>query len=325
MELLVEVSRSEIVESRHYGHIVVVNNKGEILYSAGKPEMVTYFRSAAKPLQAVPLVKSGAYKYFSLAPKHLAVMTGSHTGEEMHCKTIKEILTSIEVEENNLKCGVQWPAKRETANNLIKAGLKPTPLHNNCSGKHAGMLALSKFKGWPIKEYWKLEHPVQQEMLLEVAEMCNYPKEKINIGIDGCGVPVFGMPLINMALGYANLVTCDANKEVVNAMISFPEMVFGPAQFDTELMNLTGDLVAKAGVEAVYCIGLVDKGLGIAIKIEDGSFRAIAPTAVEVLSQLKVLNDDILKKLLSFHRPYVKNKRKEIVGEIRPVFKLVKH
>lgn len=199
--LLVEVTRGELVESRHYGDIAVVNNKGNLIASVGNPEMVTFLRSAAKPLQAIPIAKSDALDSFSLNDQHLAVMTGSHTGEKLHCNTVREILERINATPADLCCGNQWPTDRKTANELVKQGEEPSTLHNNCSGKHAGMMLLCRYHNWPLENYRKIKHPVQQLMLKEVAENCSIPPEKIKLGVDGCGVPVFAMPLLNMASG----------------------------------------------------------------------------------------------------------------------------
>ncbi|GAW91463.1 asparaginase [Calderihabitans maritimus] len=330
-EVLIEVTRGGLVESIHRGHAVVVDVEGNILYSVGNPYYFTYLRSAAKPLQVIPLIESGAAERFSFTPAEIAVMCGSHAGEPVHVETVKSILDKIGASPSALLCGIHRPFHRPTANRLIENREKPTELHNNCSGKHSAMLALALHHGWPLEKYLAPDHPVQKTMLDTISHMCQLPEEEIVVGTDGCGVPVFGMPLYNMALAFASLVEPrkisgkkrEACHFISEAMLSNPVMVSGSGRICTELINHgRGNIVAKAGAEAVYCLGIKNYGWGVALKIEDGSQRAVSPAVIEILRQLRLLDASQLQALNEFHRPEVKNFRGETVGMIRPVFKL---
>lgn len=329
--LLVEVTRGPLVESRHYGHVAVVDGRGDIKYSAGDPHYFTYMRSSAKPLQVIPVIESGAARHFGFSKKQLAVMTGSHAGEDIHTTAVESILQDIGLRPEHLMCGTQWPFHRPTTERLRREGLEPGLLHNNCSGKHSAMLALAVFRGYSIENYLSPDHPVQTAMLNAVSEMCGVSPKEVMLGIDGCGVPVFGMPLSAMATGFARLVSPDqlppiraeACRAITGAMQAFPEMVSGSRRLDTELMLRTsGMVVAKIGAEAIHCCGIPELGLGMAVKIEDGGERAIAPTVIEVLKQIGILAGEQLQALRKFLHPEVMNRRGEVVGAIRPAFKL---
>ncbi|HHV71280.1 MAG TPA: asparaginase [Clostridia bacterium] len=332
-DILVEVSRSGVVESRHYGSIAVVNRKGKLIASAGDPELVTFIRSAAKPIQAVPLVESGAADRFGFTPKELAVMTGSHSGEDIHTEAVRSILKKIGLDENSLLCGIHQPFSKEVQSSLALKGEKPGPVHNNCSGKHGAMLSLAVHLGYSIRNYTALEHPVQQIMLEEISYFTGVDKNRIRLGLDGCGVPVFGVSLLGMASAFSKLAWMDglpeAKKEavgrIVRAMQDYPEMVAGSDRLCTELFRNTGrKLVLKYGSEAVYCLGHLPSGVGIAIKVEDGSDRALGPVVIETLWKLGFLTYEELVKLRHFHRPQIRNHRGDPVGEVRPVVKLKK-
>lgn len=332
-QILVEVTRGPLVENRHRGHVAVVDNKGKLLYSVGDPRHNTYWRSSAKPIQALPIVETGAFARYGFTAKHLALFCASHNGEDMHTETVVEILDKLGLNPSMLQCGVHMPYHQETARRMHRQGAKPGPLHSNCSGKHSGMLALASHRGFSLDTYTELEHPVQQLILDYIAAMTGHPREEIAIGIDGCGVPVHGMPLYNMALAYARLAKpaalaparAKACRTITGAMLAHPEMVGGSDRFCTELMRGSGGkLVGKAGAAGVYCVGLLDAGVGIAVKCEDGSGRGRDPVVVELLKQLGYLTPSEMETLAKFHRPKNINHRKEVCGEVIPVVKLNK-
>lgn len=332
--ILVQVTRGSIVESWHRGHIAIVDASGSLKYSFGDPNTVTFIRSAAKPIQVLPLVESGAARHFGFTEQEIAIMCGSHSGEPHHIKTVLGIFEKIRLPVTALQCGVHTPFHKPSAKALAEAGKKPTELHNNCSGKHAAMLAMCVFKGWPHNNYLDISHPVQQLNLQTISELSGVKSEKIHVGVDGCSAPVFGMPLSAMARTFARFVNPlglsdyrqGSCRYVTNAMLQHPDMVAGTGRICTELMeNTPRTILAKAGAEAVYCMGLVKEGLGIALKIEDGSNRPLSPVVIEVLKQLGLLNTEALNHLAKMHKPAVTNLRKKIVGEIRPAFTLLKH
>ena len=336
---LIEVWRGPIVESRHRGHLTAVDPFGKRVAALGLPETVTYVRSSGKPFQAIPVITLGAADRFGFSEQEIAIACGSHSGEPIHVDTVRSMLKKIRLDESALKCGVHEPFSAEVARGLARRGESPNVLQNNCSGKHAAMLALALHVGAPTENYDVWGHPVQQAIAKTVAEFSDVPLEKIAIGIDGCGVPVFGIPVSSMALMYARLAsppdsfataTRDACKRITRAMIDYPEMVGGTRnRLDTELIKAgEGRLISKIGAEGVYTVGVLPcpdwpDGLGLALKIEDGDdHRARPPAVIEALKQLNVLSEKDLAALSSYAPTVITNRRGERVGEARAAFTL---
>jgi L-asparaginase II len=339
-EILVEVRRGGIVESIHRGHLAVVDGDGNLIASLGKPETVTFTRSAGKPFQAIPFLLSGAAERFGFTETEIALACASHNGEEIHTTTTARMLEKAGFSETDLRCGAHEPFSSEIARELICRGKKPSQLYNNCSGKHAAMLAFAKQINAPTENYDSPGNPIQQQILEIVARFSDLPRDEIGIGIDGCSVPNFALPIINMARMFARLVLPPENfdgelreacRRVITAMMSYPEMIGGeePKRLDTLLMRvLRGQIVSKIGAEGVYTAGVLPsprwkRGLGIALKIEDGSDRRARPVAVlEVLRQLGILEPSEHESLKPFARIELRNHRKTLVGEAVPNFAL---
>lgn len=328
LPVVARVYRGNMVESSHYGSVVVVNQGGEILYSAGEPARLTYLRSGAKPLQVLPLFTSGAAGAYKFSLPQVAVMCASHSGQPVHQEQVVAILERVGLTEDQLQCGVHRPFHRPTAQALAAAGEKPGPRHNACSGKHACMLAISRYKGWDISSYTRLEHPVQQEMLAAVARLTGVALEDIITGLDTCGVPVFAVPLYNIALSYAKLARPEGEKgswregmeAIAAAMARYPELLAGEGRFTTALLEAcAGKIVAKDGAEALFCLGIPDRGWGIAVKIEDGSDRALAPVVIQLLRELGLLPGDLPPALARFAQPELYTHQGEVAGRIVPV------
>lgn len=336
---LVEVWRGPIVESVHRGHLIAVDDQGKAVVALGVPETVTYIRSSGKPFQAIPLISSGAADRFGFTEKEIAIACGSHSGEPIHVETVQSMLNKIGLNSGALKCGVHEPFSAAVARDLAKNQKPPNVLQNNCSGKHAGMLALAKHLGAPTETYDHLDNPVQQAIVDTVSQFSDIPRQAIKIGIDGCAVPVFGIPVRAMALMYARLVSSpsgfgpaviDACRRVVNAMINFPEMIGGSKdRLDTELIRAgDGRLISKIGAEGVYTVGVLPSnewpsGLGFALKIEDGDDkRARPPAVIEALRQLRVLRPGETASLAAYVPTPITNRRGERVGEARAAFSL---
>lgn len=327
-EILVEVHRGSLVESIHRGDIVVAEPEGRIIAYTGDPQKVTYWRSSAKPIQVLPLVENGGIERFGFTQSELAIMCASHSGEDHHLAAVRSILRKIGLGEDALQCGTHYPYYEPCAHRLIAAAQNPREVHCNCSGKHAGMLALAVLKGFSTVGYWHPDHPVQQLMLDTIAETAGIRRDEIILGTDGCGVPVHGLSLYHMALIYARAASgrClsparrESTRRIIEAMQAHPEMVAGTGRLCTILMGAGASLWAKAGAEAVYCLGHVTHGYGFALKIEDGSSRAVAPSVLEALSQLGDLPKD--PGLEALWHPEVKNHRKESVGRVQPAFRL---
>jgi L-asparaginase II len=326
-EPVARVIRGGLTESVHYGSIAVVDAEGRLLYRVGDPYVVTYLRSSAKPLQAVAVAESGAARAFDLSSAEIAIIAGSHSGEDIHVQTVKSILDKIGLGPGDLKCGIQTPIGiTEIVPNPEE---RFTVLHHNCSGKHAGMLAIARFKNLPTDDYLSPSHPVQQLITATISEICGYPVEKIGIGIDGCSAPVHALPLYNMAYGFARLVTpntfppgkAQAISKVYMAMMDHPEMVAGQGRFDTVVAMEEGEkIIAKGGAEALECFAMPDRRWGAAVKVMDGSKRAIIPATVELMYKLGVRSKS--EKLSGFHRPTLKNWRDIEIGLIEPGFEI---
>lgn len=332
-QVLVEVTRGPLVENQHRGHVAIVNWEGKLLYSAGDPYHITYWRSSAKPFQAMPAVVTGAVDRFGITPRELALFCASHNGETMHTETVLSIFKKNGLSHDLLQCGTHLPYHEETARAMLAAGEKPNSLHSNCSGKHSGMLTLTAHLAFDPLNYLDLNHPVQQMILDYISEFTGYPRQEIAIGVDGCGVPVHGLPIYNMSLAYARLTRpegieqkrADACRRITQAMMTHPEMVGGTDRFCTDLMRVAeGKLVGKAGAAGVYCVGIIEEGIGITVKCEDGAGRGRDPVVVEILQQLGYLNKEQVQALEKYHRPQNINHRKEKCGEVIPVVNLRK-
>ncbi len=329
---LAAVTRSDYIESIHFGYICVSDSSGKIHFSLGDYKTQVYFRSSAKPIQAIPLVHTGAAEAFGLSQKEISLVCASHSGQEIHQQTTLDILDKLSLGEGHLHCGIMQPYNEEENKRLKAEGRQPTQLHCSCSGKHAGMLALTKFRGYKLENYADKDHPVQKEILASIAEFTDLDPDSIPLGVDGCGVPIYLLPIDKIALSYARLVDFadqpnhkyyTACKTIVEAMIKYPEMVAGDYEFDTELMQRSRPkLIGKVGCEAVYCLGLLEKKLGICIKVIDGNERAVYPVVIQLLKDFGVLSDDEYKSLQPWHYYAIKNNLKETIGEVVPIFHL---
>ena len=338
-EPLVEVRRGSITESRHRGHIVVAEPDGNIVRYLGSSQNVTFLRSSAKPLQALPLLVSGAAQRFGFTDQEVALACASHNGEPIHTELAASMLEKIGLRPEALKCGVHEPYSIEVAGKLRQLGQSPNVLQNNCSGKHAGMLALAKHLGASTEDYLSAENPVQKAIADEVSQFSDVAVTDMAVGVDGCAAPIFGITVKAMALAYARLVsppamfdkaTRDACERIVRVMSTYPELIGGTSdRLDTEIMRAApGMLISKVGAEGVYTAGIKPceewpNGFGLALKIEDGEDKRARPTVViESLRQLGVLKDESLEAVARYAFSPVLNRRGEVVGEIRASFTL---
>lgn len=279
-------------------------------------------RSAAKPLQAMPILESGAVKHFGFTVKELAVMMASHNGQPVHLETVTSILEKANLRTEHLKCGFHRPLHQESADAWLRDGAEQSPLYNNCSGKHAGMLALAQHSNLALDTYLEPDHPVQQQIKHKLSVFTALPEDDIQTGVDGCSAPVFFLPLRNMAQAYARiaegkLAPAEQSFKIMNA---HPDLIAGAGRFDTELMRHTGGrLISKIGAEGIRCVAARgDQPLGIAIKIEDGNGRASAAVMLAVLQQLALVSESELEALPHFVRPQLTNCAGRHVGEIKP-------
>lgn len=336
---LVEVLRGNQVESYHLGAIAVVDREGHLRAHVGDPDVVTFLRSTAKPIQALSLIESGAADAFGFEPRHIAIACGSHSGSDVHVEVVRDMLARIGLDEFALRCGAHRPGDKLTAARLEAAGAWPTPLRHNCSGKHAGMLAQAVHRGLTTADYLHPQHPVQQTILHNLAEMAGINAASIVIAVDGCSAPTFALPLRAAAYAFARLVDPvdlpperqAACRHIVMAMQSHPEMVGGEASFDTRVMRaLPGRLISKGGAEGYLGLGLLpdalfpgSPALGVAMKVADGdSPRARGPASFGLLVGLGLLDGQVPPEVQSFASLPVLNVRELHVGEVRPVLKL---
>ncbi len=345
-----ELTRGQIVESIHSGAIAIVDSTGKTIASYGDPQTVAFLRSSAKPFQILPFVERGGVGYFGLTDKELALACASHEGSDEHVRVARSILSKAGVDESALQCGTHMPGDVDAYRYSIKNDEAPTPIRNNCSGKHASMLAHARMRNLPLDSYLDSDHPIQKDILASFAEMCLLPSNQVELGIDGCSAPNFAVPLYNSAFAFARL--CDPHalsetranscRKITSAMTSHPEMISAPSEFDCRLMQVgAGKIICKRGAEGFQGIGLLpgaigpdSPGIGIAIKIMDGDLgqrrldltgysRVRPAVTLEILKQLSVLNDSQLDELSEFGPvKLVTNHRGIVVGESRPVFKL---
>jgi L-asparaginase II len=322
---LAEVWRGGRLECVHFGHIAVCDAAGQVVFSRGDPLQPTYLRSSAKPFQAVTALRLGTAERWGLTEEEIALMCASHGAQPVHLQTAESILRKCGLTADDLQCGPHAPTHDPSAEALFRAGGTPGRIHNNCSGKHAGMLATCRTNGWPVETYHRPEHPLQIENNQTMAAFAGHPGE-IPTGVDGCGVPSFYLPLSECATAFARLATPGArpagmeepSDRVVRAMCRHPILVAQEGQFGAVLIEHLGRyLVAKGGAEGVFCAGLLGRGLGFAIKISDGASRPIAALTIRLLERL--LPDVDLAPLRDAALKPVRNTRGEAVGELRVV------
>ncbi len=323
--LLVEVTRGAMVESRHRVSFAVCDVEGKVLLSGGPVEAPIYGRSAIKPLQALALVESGAAEAFGLSDAEVALACASHDGEPGHVEGVAAWLARIGLSEADLECGAHLPYHEPSMVALVESGARPSQLHNNCSGKHAGFLTLARHLGVPTEGYIEYGHPVQQRVLGALEGMTGLDLGAAPRGIDGCGIPVIGTPLGNLALAMARLADPSdqpearqaAARRICHAMAAEPFMVAGSNRFCTKVMRLTGTkAVIKVGAEGVYCGALPDLGLGIALKAEDGGGRAAEQAMARLLLRLGALEGTEEALLSDLVAPVLRNRAGTVTGAL---------
>lgn len=320
---LATVSRDGVTESTHYGRVAICQADGRLLASAGNPEGVQFWRSSSKPIQSLAVVTSGAADRFEFTQKELSVCCASHSGSAQHTTTVAGILDKLGLSESDLNCGTHWPGDTQERNRLIRAGEEPSQLHNNCSGKHAGMLATAVALGAPTEGYLDAEHPVQRIIAVNLSLLANFSEEKFMVGRDGCGAPTVAMPLKAMARAFARLASPDelpdelpgAATRICDAMACEPVMVSARGSFNTELLRLSdGEVVAKGGAEGLFCLGSRSRGIGIAVKCLDGSGRPHPPAVISLMRKAKIdVPDELAER---FERVPVTNCHSDTVGYV---------
>lgn len=301
----VRLLREGIVESTHRVQAVVCDNRGRVLSVAGNPETSTFIRSALKPFQALAVTTTGTLERYNLNDRDLAIICSSHQGKVEQVRQVFHILWRCDVDPSALQCPIPEGTK--------------SPLQHNCSGKHAGMLAVCQQRQWPLTSYLQYHHPVQKLILSQVAELMKMPGEELIQARDDCGAPTYFVQLRQMASMYAQLASGDnlAMERIVRAMTHHPHLISGKGAFDTELMRLSqGELVSKAGSEGVQCIGRIGEGMGIAIKVMDGAKRAKYAVAIHLLKQMGWITPSVSETLSETFMKLANYKRLEVIGEL---------
>ncbi|MGD1878123.1 MAG: asparaginase [Kiloniellaceae bacterium] len=325
--LLVEVTRGSQVESRHRAAVAVVDAAGSVVISAGDIDSPVYARSAIKSLQAIALVESGAADAFGCSAPELALACASHSGEAPHVAAVTVWLDRLGLSAADLECGPQLPGYEPALIELLAGGGQATAAHNNCSGKHSGFLTLARHLGVPTKGYVTYEHPVQQRILGVLEGMTGLDLSMAPRGVDGCGIPVIGIPLGNMALAMARLGAPDDQPEarqdactrLRKAVAAHPFMVAGTGRFDTRVMEMTGEKAfTKTGAAGVYCAALPSLGLGVAIKVDDGAGRAAEILMGRLLAHFEILGEAEAARLGGLFIEPILNRAGHRVGEVRP-------
>lgn len=342
-EILAEVWRGDAIESVHRGHALVLDGDGKVIAKLGEPTTITFMRSSAKPFQVLPFLQSGGAERFGFSDEEIALACASHSGEKLHVEIAKKMLEKIGLNENYLKCGAHLPFNEKVAEQMIREGIQPTAIYNNCSGKHAAMLAFAKYLEADLETYLDQKNPVQQAILQTISDFTETPKDEIKLATDGCSAPNFALKIEAMARAMMKLISFSedsiedsqnddlkkACRKVVAAMRTYPELIGGTERLDTLLMKAScGKIISKIGAEGVWLCGVSSssvwkRGLAIALKIEDGDDkRARAVVAIEILRQLKILDTDALQEYSPLP---VKNRRGEAVGYVKANFELNKH
>lgn len=304
-ELEVRLLREGIVESVHHVQAVVCDERGRVLSLAGNAEAAFFIRSALKPFQALAVTTTGTLETYQLSDRDLAIICASHQGQIDHARQAFNILWRCDVEPSALQCPIP-PGKQ-------------SPLEHNCSGKHAGMLAVCKQRNWSLGTYLQPNHPIQRLILEKVADLLHMPAAEFIGAHDDCGAPTYYMQLRQMAALYAQLASGSSvdMERIIRAMTHYPTFIAGEGQFDTELMRLTeGEIVSKSGAEGIQCIGRVGQGMGLAIKVMDGAKRAKYAVAIHVLRQLGWITPAIAETLSDAHLTINNFKRLEVLGEL---------
>jgi L-asparaginase II len=326
--LRVEVTRGDLVESVHHVAACAVDARNQIVYATGDVDSPVYLRSAAKPFIAAAVIEAGARERFSLEPQEIAVMAASHSGEPFHLEAVASILRKIDTDESALQCGTHMPYDEKTAREMVRSGTAPTPIYNNCSGKHAGILALCVILGADPRTYLSAENPAQRAILDFCARLSDEDPHTWTLGVDGCGIPVYATSLRRAALSFARFASLEGIREtdaaalrvVRDAMREHPDYVAGTGQLDTVLMQAAaGSMVCKGGAEGVQGVAAIDAGLGLVCKVIDGSARARAPATMALVARLGLLEEAQMKELSRLSRPIVYNRAGRMVGEIRAI------
>lgn len=328
--LLVNEYRGGLLECAHYGHICIIDDQGRIAGRAGNPQATVFTRSSAKPIQALPGIRAGIKGAYGLTDDEIAIMTASHRAEEVHVGTLESLLSKTGLAEERLVCAPSLPLDGAAKERLLRQGGAYRRIYHNCSGKHLGVLAYCKMKGYPLDSYNHPDHPVQREILATLAGLAGIPEAQISLGTDGCGFPVFALPLSALATAYLKLAcpdliedpaTAEAARVITGAMNRHPLLVAGTGRIDSILLS-DPNIVAKGGFKGVYAFALRRERVGVTFKIQDGSEEEWGMIALSVLEQLGYENEETLQQLREAFPSSILNDEGWQVGQAETAFQL---
>jgi L-asparaginase II len=319
---LLRIERGEVEEGIQRGHVVAVDASGTLVTSKGDPSRLTYFRSCAKPFQAIAALRTGIVARFGLTAEHVAIMCASHSGEPRHVAVVRDLLAHADIDESSLQCGAHWPYDEAAASVVRRELREPLAVFNNCSGKHSGMLAAARALEAPLASYLEPSHPVQQRIRQVVEEFTGCASTDVIYGIDGCSAPNAAVPLSAMGRSFAQLVTSDdgAARTAVEAMTTHPFLIGGSKRFDTALMEVTdGRLLAKGGAAGAHCTADRRSGRGLAVKLEDVDGTWVSVAVMAALAGLGWLTPAEQQALDRFAHPTLRNHKGLEVGRVTAV------
>jgi L-asparaginase II len=329
---LVEEVRAGVVENIHTGLICGLNEQAKTYYQVGDNGHYTYFRSAAKPIQALPIFLTNIIEKYGLTEEEAALFTASHRGEPYHIQALESMLKKLPVNEDELYCPASYPLNTEPREAMIRNGLKKRKLYHNCSGKHMGFITVCRELGFPIESYWEKDHPLQKHIAEILSVLSEMPISEIHIGIDGCGVPVFAIPLKKMAEAYLKLACPDLIQDqplqqAVYKMTSIMNSQFNmiaSEHFICSILLEDNNIVAKGGAQGVYCFGLKNERLGFALKVLNGSEEVWPTIVASILEQIDYSNMETITKLRAIRPSVIRNDAGMEVGSIHERFYLEK-
>jgi len=328
--LLIKEYRAGVMECAHYGHISITDENGNVVYSAGDPHFRAFTRSSAKPFQAIPGIRAGIAGHYGLTAQEIAIMASSHRSEPMHIQVLEQLESKIGLGEECLICAPSYPLNEESRNQWLRAQGEKRRILHNCSGKHLGILAYTQMKQADLGSYAEPEHPVQREILETLAYMAGIEQQEIELGTDGCGFPVFSLPLSALSNAYLKLACPDliedlstrsAVERITGAMNEYPLMVGGTQRVDSVLLE-DSNIVAKGGFKGVFGFALKKERLGITFKVLDGSEEEWALIAQSILEQIGYSNRKTIERLAEVYPPDIRNDAGKVVGRADTEFKL---
>jgi len=318
----VEIHRGEFVESLHHVHGALVNESGELIKAWGSYQRAVSPRSAIKKLQAIAFVESGAVEQYNLDSRHIALACSSHVGEPAHLSLVREWRERMGLRVDDFVCGAHYPFDESSAHNLIRQSLKPTSEHNNCSGKHLGILSTCLLKSWAIQNYGNYDHPAQIHLRDLLSELMDFDVHASDWGVDGCGIPTNAIPLYKIARGMSQLLSskahAKASKLILDSVAQSPFYIAGTEEFATRLAQVTqGRVIVKIGAEGVYCGVDRDKKWAFALKCEDGTERGVSVALCGLLENEKLVSEAEKSQLETFFSRKLRNWKGLEVGSIR--------